>query len=238
MIQIFMAVSDDESSVCDSISEYTKELAQRSGFIAVVDKFSSGSELLCDDWQKYKMIFLDIETEGKNGLETAEVLRKDGYQGEIVFISAIPEYCSRGYRYKAYRFLIKPISYDDFSFELKDAFAYLKKREELSKKLAGRTKKIIPAYQDIFFIEVMNHTILYHEEKKTIEKTGSMRELEKDYLPLGFCRIHQSYLINMEKISEFYSGKVVLENKIILPVSRSREKQFMERYASFCMERM
>ena len=120
MIQIFMAVSDDDGSVCDFVSTYTKELAQRSGFRAMVDKFSSGSELLCNEWQKYKMIFLDIEMEGKNGLETAEVLRKDGYQGEIVFISAIPEYCSQGYRYKAYRFLIKPISYEDFSFELDD----------------------------------------------------------------------------------------------------------------------
>lgn len=238
MIQIFMAVCDDDSSVCDSVSEYTKELAQRSGFSVAVDKFSSGSELLLGGWQKYKMVFLDIETEGKNGLQTAELLRKGGYQGEIVFISAIPSYCSQGYRYKAYRFLIKPIRYEDFSFELEEAFAYLKKREELSNKLSGKIDKEIPRYQDILFIEVMNHTILYHGKEKTVEKTGSMKMIEKEYLPLGFCRIHQSYLVNMEKVSEIHSGKVILEDKTILPISRSREEYFIEQYASFYMERM
>lgn len=88
MIQIFMAVSDDDGSVCDFVSKYTKELAQRSGFRAMVDKFSSGSELLRNEWQKYKMIFLDIEMEGKNGLETAKFCVKMDIR-ERLYLSAL-----------------------------------------------------------------------------------------------------------------------------------------------------
>ena len=144
MIQIHMAVSDDDIEVCHTISAYAKELGRENSCQVTMEEFSCGSDLINSDFQKYKMIFLDIETDGINGLETAGELRKKGFYGEIVFISAIPKYCAKGYRYKAYRFLIKPISYEDFSFELRELFIYLRTKEEFSGSLAGKTE--IPEY--------------------------------------------------------------------------------------------
>ena len=48
-----------------------------------------------------------------NGMNTARQIRELDKKVEIIFITSLIEYALEGYEVRAYRYLIKPIKYDD-----------------------------------------------------------------------------------------------------------------------------
>ena len=61
-----------------------------------------GAEML-----NYKVIFLDINMKGLDGLETARIIRKYNDDIFIVFVTAYINYALEGYRFNATRYLLK-----------------------------------------------------------------------------------------------------------------------------------
>ena len=49
----------------------------------------------------------------------------------------------------------------------------------------------------------------------------------------GFFQIHQSYIINMNKIVRYDKTEIVLEGGYKVPVSRYKWKGFQEEYARY-----
>ena len=46
----------------------------------------------------------------KNGIDICTQLRKNGYQGDIIFLTAFREYVFDGYQAQAINYLLKPVS--------------------------------------------------------------------------------------------------------------------------------
>lgn len=75
-----------------------------------------------------------------------------------------------------------------------------------------------------------NYTQVVFSERKHLI-TCPMKEMEKLLAPLGFIRIHHSYLINLDHLERYFKGsggKVEMSNGEKLTVSRSRKVEFLE----------
>jgi two-component system, LytTR family, response regulator len=78
---------------------------------------------------------------------------------------------------------------------------------------------------------------IFHLEDKT-EKiiTIQVGKIEEVLVGSSFLRIHQQYIVNINKIKEIYTGSkaVILISGEKLPISRSYKENFRRRMSGFC----
>jgi len=165
----------------------------------------------------------------------------------IVITTAYNEYAIKAFKKEAIDYLLKPIDSDD----LAETIAKVKKfnsrivstdkfekillnfNDKLSnKKITINTdgKLVFLEPSDIFYAESDgNYTTLNLLNNKKIVLTKKLKEVESLLPDKHFFRIHNSYIINLNKIKEFLKtdGYVVLENDKRIPVSRQRKSDFL-----------
>jgi two-component system LytT family response regulator len=76
----------------------------------------------------------------------------------------------------------------------------------------------------------------YFSNNKTLLISKTLKEAEVALQGGDFCRIHNSYLVNIIYIQKYIrgeGGEVILANGVSLPVSRTRKQDFM-----FWLERL
>lgn len=201
-------------------------------FLEITNKFeiieySCGEDLLNDYPKNIDIYFLDIEMKNINGMELARKIRKENCSSEIIFTTALSDYIQDGYEVRAYRYLIKPIEFDELKKHVCSCIKDMYKRNENN--LIIHNKDIIYKIQvdSIAYIEVMDKDITIYTTDNCYEVKNSLSKLEKDLKKYNckFYRCHKSYLVNMKHIQYIKKNTVFVKNTEI-PVSRNKIKDF------------
>lgn len=79
---IRIAIVDDEKVIREQI----KNLIEKKQTESIIDSYSSGEELLVVK-HCYDIVFLDIQMDGMNGIETARALRQKTEDVILIFIT-------------------------------------------------------------------------------------------------------------------------------------------------------
>lgn len=230
---MLIATCDDEIEYCEQVESFLTRLGESLGIEIKCDKYCSGSELLKSDFNQYKIIFLDIDMLTENGINIAEKIREKNQKVEIVFLTALIQYAVEGYKVKAYRFLVKPVEYDDFEFQLKDLLLRLDNFDKSNLVLVKDGQEYTVKIEDIIYIEVLDHDLTYHCANYDITVIGTMKKAEAKLQEHYFVRIHNSYIVNMRYISEVGSQGIILENQLELPIARGKKEKFRKAYMDF-----
>ena len=86
---IKFAICDDEPFMVQEISNHLSQyLSERAISSYHVNSFSNGRFLLDSDYD-FDMIFLDIQMEQPNGMETAKILRQRKNHSLVVFVTVL-----------------------------------------------------------------------------------------------------------------------------------------------------
>ena len=218
---MLIATCDDERQYCDQVEFFVTRLGEE----LQCDKYTSGADLLKNNFQKYKIIFLDIDMKSENGLEIAEKIRESNSKIEIIFLTALIQYAVDGYKVRAYRFLVKPMEYDDFVFQVKGLFLRLGQLEKNNLLVKKEGKDFMVKIEDILYID--------HCTKKDITAPGMMRKVEISLKEHCFVRIHNSYVVNMRFIEQVQSQRLTLLDGTELPLARSKKDTFRRAYLDF-----
>lgn len=204
-----------------------------------IDMFESGIKLLQvkESLSQYDIIFLDVNMEEMDGIETARKIRKIAGDVYIVFVTAFITYAPEGYKVNAMRYLLK----DDESLEN----AINECLETILQKMLFEIDKMVFEFQegkkricleDIVYIESNLHKLVFYMSgedtvKYTIyAKLDDMDELLKDK---GFCRIHKSYLVNLKYIESMERYKAILSGGQTLAISKARYLDTREEFAYY-----
>lgn len=185
------------------------------------------------------VVFLDIEMPNMNGITFAK--KANLSTTEIVYTTAYQKYAVDAFRVSAFDFLLKPI----------DRHELVKSMERLSEKLKEKSAKNISRLharynkitvhttkgmlfvpmQYILWLESDNsYTTLYLSEGQPIITSRSIGDFEELLLEYDFCRIHHSFLINLQHLTEYRRGEggsVILSDGTELEVSRRRKADLM-----------
>lgn len=91
-------------------------------------------------------------------------------------------------------------------------------------------------FEHLRYVESRLHKLLFYvsDEKKDVytmyEKLDQIDDILQD---AGFCRIHQSYLVNLQYIQEMKRYNVVLADGGCLAVSKARYNESMEKWICY-----
>ncbi len=217
-------------SICDRDK---KQQSQLLGFIAqnteigddyVTECFSDARVVkrrLKERDFNFDLLFLGVEADGKEGLFLASYMREHKVDIDIIFLALNYEFIEEGFRLKAFNFLIKPLTYERFQYEMEQ---YLREREEyqseyLSVLVQGKEQMIPLNMVEYFVSDARKIGVISVNKREPLWFYGKMNELEGRIAKFGFLRCHQSYLVNIHKIISVSSGQIQTKNDIF-PVSR------------------
>ena len=104
-----IAICDDEEYFRITEKQLILKYMAGKNCECMIDMYESGKELLAlrSAISQYNIIFLDVNMEEIDGIETAKEIRKITKDVFIVFVTAFITYALEGYKVDAVRYLIK-----------------------------------------------------------------------------------------------------------------------------------
>lgn len=183
-----------------------------------------------------KIYILDIEVPGKNGIELAREIRKNGdWESPIIIVTSHNEFQSVGYTGKILMldFIDKSSNIErNLNEALSIAFDIINEKKTICFVIRGEMYQI--PYQDIFYIEKnLNDNSCFivtndneYEIRETIQNLEAQLSTERN-----FIKTHRSFVVNTKNIThvDLEQGKITFPNKKFALVSRSNKKKLKER---------
>lgn len=221
-----IAICDDEIPFCALLQEKVSAILAHMSEAFTLQTYTSTYDLQCAALP-FDVLFLDIKMPIQDGLQYAKVLRAEGNDCAIVFVSAYPTFVFDAFPLEASDFLCKPI--DNAKLRAVLLRILQKQHTEDNSSLLIQTNQWCKSIKlsSIVYCEVINRTIYLHTTREVIQYYGKLTDLEKQ-LDARFYRCHRSYLVNLDFVTSYADGEIRLDNAERVPVSRSRKKEFMK----------
>lgn len=220
-----IAIVDDEKIIRDQIQNLIKKKPAN----CFVETFSTGEELLAEG-KRFDIVFLDIQMDGINGIETARALKAQQEEIVLIFITCIKDYVFEAFDVAAFHYLVKPVEEKKFSEVFRRAAREASKRKKQEKLFVTMgNRKIAVNCKDIIYIESRSRKAEIHTVNENIEIYASMNELERQ-LGESFYRCHRGYLINMEQVAEYDTDGVIFSNGEKIYLAKKKRGEFAKAY--------
>ena len=227
---IRIAIVDDEKVIREQIIK----LIEKKQIDCEIDTYRTGEDLLKAD-SVYDIIFLDIQMDGMNGIDTARALRQKADNTVLIFITGVKEYVFDAFDVAAFHYLIKPIEENKF-WEVCDraVLAVTKKKQNPSGQIfiKTRSQSITLDQSNVLYIESRAKKVEIHTKTNIVEAYAAISELEKQLVG-SFYRCHRGYLVNMAFIAGYENDSITLNNGETIILSKDKYSEFVKVYMRY-----
>ncbi|SDB59413.1 two component transcriptional regulator, LytTR family [Flavobacteriaceae bacterium MAR_2010_188] len=238
-------IVDDESKAIQSLSW---ELGNFSDDIKIIKTFTNPEEaIIYLNKNQPDCLFLDIQMPTMDGFSFLDKLKNKEFA--IVITTAYNEYAIKALKHDAIDYLVKPIDSDDLQETIEKIKKFRKRNNqhtEIEELLLGFNAQLVQKKiiintdgkllfllpDEITYVESDgNYSTIHLENNQKLVITKKLKEVDKVLPTNSFFRIHNSFIVNLNKIKEYIKtdGYVVLQNNQKIPVARQRKSDFLEK---------
>ena len=229
-----IAICEDEVKQQEILEQYIDKILTEITKDYEILTFISGEELLENYPENVDIFLLDIKMDKLNGMEIAKKIREiDKKEVEIIFTTSLVKYIQDGYEVRAYRYLLKPIKFDDLKKHLTSCIKEINEKKENYILVNGKNDVYKINISHITYIEIQNKDMTIHTIDKDYNIKMSIDKIEKELSIYNFFRCHKSFLVNISYIENIKQYIAILENKDEVPISRYRFKETKVRFLSY-----
>ena len=221
-MKINCAIIDDEPLAVNLLKNYVEKMPT----LHLIGAYTNAVEAM-DGFRNNNidLLFLDIQMPQLSGLELANLLPA---RTKIVFVTAFKEYAIEGYKKRAFDYLLKPVSFEDFQSCIHRFSNYLLEVEEADPIrsdgylfIKNEHRQIRININDILFIEGVKDYVRFHmKDGHNILSLMNMRELENRLPNKKFKRVHRSFIANFE-LFDYTDRTKLYYGEIGIPISDS-----------------
>jgi len=223
-----IAIVEDDPAEAEMLKSYFLRYASENEKEEFEVKwFQNGGSFLNGYQPIYDLVLMDIDLPGINGLDTAECLRRMDRSVALVFVTNLARYAAKGYAVDALDFMLKPVSYTNFSVTIQRALLRCRNNQwpDLLISISDGVYRI--SASRIRFIEVINHTLVYHTTEGNLTSTGNLKDVEGRLDSRQFVRCNRCYLVNLAFVRAVHGYTLVLDIDQ-LQISRPRRTAVLE----------
>ncbi|MGG0188008.1 LytR/AlgR family response regulator transcription factor [Bacillus rhizoplanae] len=234
-------VVDDEMLARDEL----KYLLYRTKEVDIIDEADSVEEALEKLMEsKPDLVFLDIQLSDDNGFEIANILKKMKNPPAIVFATAYDQYAIQAFEVDALDYILKPFDEERIvqaikKFKKRKQHEMEEKQEVHASDVSSRMKKLaLPIDESIVLVNIEDIVYAGLLDGKVIVKTicdtyvtyDTLAILEKKLSQMNFLRVHRSFIVNVNHISEIQpwfnsTYNLIMKEDSKVPVSRTYAKE-------------
>lgn len=193
-------VVDDERPAQDELAFLLNEHDR----IAEVRCAASGLEVLrMMEVHHIDALFLDIAMPEFTGIELARVLGRFENPPAIIFVTAHDEYAVEAFEINVVDYLLKPVTAQRVDVSVRrllDLSSPALQSQTLAVERAGVTRFI--RREDVIWVEAHGDYVRLHLRHDHHLLRTSLSTLAERWSPVGFVRIHRSYLVDVKRIEE------------------------------------
>ena len=201
-----IAIVEDEAAVREQLAGYVQRYTRQYGTQFEVTMFTDGVEILEDYRPVYDIIFLDVEMQHLDGMETARRIRELDSDVLLIFITNMAQYAIKGYAVGALDYVLKSVPVDGGMRRLDDA--------------------------TIYYIESEGHRVHFYTEDGDFSAPGALKALEEKLTGRLFARCNSGYLVNLAQVSGVQQNTVQV-GPHELQISRPKRRAFLAALADY-----
>ena len=228
-----VAVIEDVQDEVNRLKRYFENFSAECSVDFQITPFNSAESFLAHYRPVYDLVLMDIMLPGMNGMDAAGELRQLDQTVTLIFITNMANFAVHGYEVDAFDFIVKPVSYSQFTLKMKRTLKHLSQismEKDIVLTLPNQIVRLRSS--QIYYIESQGHRILYHTSTGVYDIYGSMKDTEASLDPQLFARCNNGYLVNMNYVTAI-DGTTVTVHDEQLVISRPRRKAFIEQLTKF-----
>lgn len=227
-----VCICDDDVFTRTSLSKMVTAYSFQNNVDFEIEQYDSPRKLL-DSPGQFDIIFLDIEFgEVYDGIGIAKMLRKKGDRSILIFVTSHTDMSIKGYEAEAFRFVVKPLSYDRISAILNSCMARLLR--SLTIKIKSHDgADLIKTDNIVYILSESRKRLIYLENDKTKSTWQTLKELY-DVLPhRQFQYVQKSYIVNLDKVISISNNIITMANGEAISLSRHYKSVFFDSLKCF-----
>lgn len=228
-----IVICDDDLRNTHQIHQYITRFCEEEQYSDVqIIEYYNPTELLNNYPKETDLLIMDIEMPGINGIQAAREIRLFDENVTLIYMTNYAKYALEGYSVQAYNYLLKPVSYETISRELKKIFSVIQEKNNQSISLNCEDGYRIFLLRNIDMCETMGKNVILHARGEKVLVYKSMKQMEEILKKTTF-RIHSAYLVSMHAIRRVKHDSVVISDGTELPLSKHRKKEFISTYMKY-----
>lgn len=235
---ISIALCDDEVKYLDYYENRITVVAQKLNLPFEIIRFKSGESLLFyleDNPNKFHLIYLDIITDGINGIETAKKIRSFNSLTKIIFLTSTKSFVFNAFEVNATDYLIKDEHDEKFDilFEKTVSNLQLNFYGEVITFKSNNTDYLFELNQIKYFESYKRLIIIHLHNQESHEFYYKLGDLKNRLEANDFVLVHRSYLVNMQYIKKISKTELTLKDNSLIPVSRTYYNDLKEKFINY-----
>lgn len=226
-----VTILEDDATHAAQLTQLLEKWSKQNDISLSIRHYFNDKDFLGKEYAQDELFFIDIELGAANGMNIARHLRKDGFSGNIIFLTAFSEYVFDGYHVQALDYLLKPISPEKLERCMKPVLRNIKGSYHVYR---TKTEIIKIPYNKILAFTSFRHYVDIMTELNDSEtcyrQKITLKNLQNE-LPKEFVRCHRTIIININKAMKLTCKDITLSDNSIYPVSESYLEHVREAFS-------
>jgi len=216
-----------------------KTLIENSGVNYTLDIFKNGESFIAAfEKGKYDLIFLDVFMEELSGVDTAEKIRELDANVVIVFTTTSEDFTREGYRFNAYKYMIKPILKEDVEESIDLAVVKRDRDLEASLEIISDGRAVSIPFNDIEYVESRDsRSRIVTSDGQEYPTIVSLDSLETLLSPPRFLRSHRAFIVNLDHVDDI-DDDFIMDNGDIAYIRVKDHRRIKNQYDDYVFSKI